>query len=82
MKPCKFIVQRFVVSHLAKGVKEVHTLFDRPVGNCYTLKGFEQSQSDAEYSVSTDHEHYKLSNIVSVPQRWHEHSNCCHCKHQ
>ena len=78
----KFLVRRFAVPHLAKGVEEVHIVFDRPAGNLRTPKAFEQSRRDAEHSVSPDHEHYLFSNSASVPQRWREHLNCRHCKQQ
>jgi hypothetical protein len=43
-----FLVRRFDITHLAKGVKEVH-VFDIP-----TTKWFEQSRQDAEHLASSD----------------------------
>ena len=57
-------------------------MFDRPGGNLYTPKAFEQSWRDAKQSVSTDHEHYQFTDSASVPQRWREHLNCRLCKKQ
>ena len=39
----EFIVKRFAIPNLVKGVKEVHIVFDRPAGNLHTPKAFEQS---------------------------------------
>ena len=44
-----FMVRRFVVPHFAKGVKEVHIVFDRPAGNLRTPKAFEQSRRDTQH---------------------------------
>ena len=57
-------------------------MFDGTTGNLHTPKAFEQSRSDANHSVSTNHEHYQFTDSASVPQRWCEHLNCCHCKQQ
>ena len=75
-----FLVKRFIVPHLAKGVKEVHILYDIPVSNFLTPKAFEQGRRDAEHSVSSDHEHVTFSYVTNVPQKWREYLHCRLCK--
>ena len=41
MRDAVFLVKRFIVPHLAKGVKEVHIVYDMPACNL-TPKAFEQ----------------------------------------
>ena len=77
-----FMVRRFAVPHFAKGVKEVHIVFDRPTSNLRTPKAFEQSRRDTQHSVSLDHEHYHFSDDTSIPRKWREYLNCRHCKQQ
>ena len=69
-----FLVKRFSVSHLAKGVKEVHIVYDMPACNL-TPKAFEQGRRDTEHSVSSDHEHVAFSDLANVPQKWRASDN-------
>ena len=77
-----FLVKRFVVPHLAKGVKEVHVVYDAPASNLLTPKAFEQGRRDAEHSVSSDHEHIDFSDVTNVPRKWREYLHCRYCKRQ
>ncbi len=64
----QFLVRRFAVPHFAKGVKEVHVVFDNPLNNLRTPKAFEHSRRDAEHSVTADHEHFQFINSAAVPR--------------
>ena len=77
-----FLVKRFIVPRLAKGVKEVHILYDIPVSNLLTPKAFEQGRRDAEHSVSSDHEQMTFGDVTNVPQKWREYLHCHLCKHR
>ena len=77
-----FLVKRFIVPHLAKGVKEVHIVYDRPVSNLLTPKAFEQGRRDTEHAVSSEHEHLSFSDATAVPQKWREYLHCRFCKQQ
>ena len=74
-----FLVKRFIVPHLALGVKEVHIVYDMPACNL-TPKSFEQERRDTEHSVSSDHEHIAFSDVSTVPQKWRVYLNCRCCK--
>ena len=76
-----FLVKRFIVPHLAKGVKEVHIVYDMPACNL-TPKAFEQGRRDTEHAVSPDHEHIVFSDVATVPQKWREYLHCRCCKRQ
>ena len=73
-----FLVKRFI----AKGVKEVHIVYDRPVSNLLTPKAFEQGRRDTEHAVSSEHEHLSFSDATAVPQKWREYLHCRFCKQQ
>ena len=75
-----FLVKRFITPHLAKGVKEVHIVYDRPVSNHLTPKPFEQRRRDTEHSVSSEHEHLSFNDATPVPQKWREYLHCRYCK--
>ena len=76
-----FLVKRFIIPHLAKGVKEVHIVYDMPACNL-TPKAFEQGRRDTEHSVSSDHEHVAFTDVANVPQKWREYLHCRCCKRQ
>ena len=62
-----YAVKRFRVPHLAKGVKEVYIVYDRPVSHLLTPKAFEQGRRPNEHSVSSEHEHLSFSDTTAVP---------------
>ena len=77
-----FLIRRFAVPHLHRGVKEVHIVFDCAGLSLRTPKEFEQSRRDSEHALPTDHVHYVFSDDALVPQKWRECLQCRKCKRE
>ena len=67
-----FLLQHFVMPHLASGTQEVHIVFDNPGRQPDSPKAFERMHRDAMNALPSDHKHAQFGDS-SVPTRWREH---------
>ena len=76
----EFLLRRFVVSHLSKGSKEVHIVFDNPGRLPESPKAFERRRRDDAATLSSDHRHVVFSDTCVLPSNWRDCLNCRQCK--
>ena len=77
-----FLINRFIMIHIKRGVTEVHIIFDNPGMLNQTPKLFEQKRRDELAKTSINHvcQNFQHDSKIS-PGRWREsYLNCRKCK--